>query len=122
CGARFERLLHEPQRLAAGRPLRPGVARGRGASLPRGARLRGGQPEPGGRDPRHQSRHSAQEAQTARPRPLTAKMLPVRRALLSVSDKTGLVELARALAARDIEILSTGGTARLLADGGLTVR
>ncbi|MGH8325346.1 MAG: bifunctional phosphoribosylaminoimidazolecarboxamide formyltransferase/IMP cyclohydrolase, partial [Steroidobacteraceae bacterium] len=49
-------------------------------------------------------------------------MLPVRRALLSVSDKTGLVELARALAARDIEILSTGGTARLLADNGLTVR
>ena len=49
-------------------------------------------------------------------------MLPVRRALLSVSDKTGLVELARALAARDIEILSTGGTARLLADSGLTVR
>ncbi|MDE2449169.1 MAG: bifunctional phosphoribosylaminoimidazolecarboxamide formyltransferase/IMP cyclohydrolase [Gammaproteobacteria bacterium] len=49
-------------------------------------------------------------------------MLPVRRALLSVSDKTGLLELARALAARDIEILSTGGTARLLAGGGLTVR
>jgi phosphoribosylaminoimidazolecarboxamide formyltransferase/IMP cyclohydrolase len=49
-------------------------------------------------------------------------MLPVRRALLSASDKTGLVELARALAARDIEILSTGGTARLLADSGLTVR
>ncbi|HEY2036506.1 MAG TPA: bifunctional phosphoribosylaminoimidazolecarboxamide formyltransferase/IMP cyclohydrolase [Steroidobacteraceae bacterium] len=49
-------------------------------------------------------------------------MLPVRRALLSVSDKTGLLELARALAARDIEILSTGGTARLLADNGLTVR
>ncbi|MGH8299916.1 MAG: bifunctional phosphoribosylaminoimidazolecarboxamide formyltransferase/IMP cyclohydrolase [Steroidobacteraceae bacterium] len=49
-------------------------------------------------------------------------MLPVRRALLSVSDKTGLVELARALAMREIEILSTGGTARLLAEGGLTVR
>ena len=49
-------------------------------------------------------------------------MLRVRRALLSVSDKSGLVELARALAARDIEILSTGGTARLLADSGLTVR
>ncbi|MDE2263536.1 MAG: bifunctional phosphoribosylaminoimidazolecarboxamide formyltransferase/IMP cyclohydrolase, partial [Gammaproteobacteria bacterium] len=49
-------------------------------------------------------------------------MLPIRRALLSVSDKTGLVELARALAARNIEILSTGGTARLLADSGLTVR
>ncbi len=50
------------------------------------------------------------------------KMLPVRRALLSVSDKTGLVELARALAARGIEILSTGGTARLLAASGLAVR
>ena len=34
--------------------------------------------------------------------------LPVRRALLSVSDKTGLIELARALTARGIEILSTG--------------
>jgi phosphoribosylaminoimidazolecarboxamide formyltransferase/IMP cyclohydrolase len=45
--------------------------------------------------------------------------LPVRRALLSVSDKTGLIELARALAARQIEILSTGGTARLLADSGI---
>jgi phosphoribosylaminoimidazolecarboxamide formyltransferase/IMP cyclohydrolase len=42
--------------------------------------------------------------------------------LLSVSDKTGLVELARALAARDVEILSTGGTARLLAGSGLSVR
>ncbi|MGH8270092.1 MAG: bifunctional phosphoribosylaminoimidazolecarboxamide formyltransferase/IMP cyclohydrolase, partial [Steroidobacteraceae bacterium] len=49
-------------------------------------------------------------------------MLFVRRALLSVSDKTGLLELARALAMREIEILSTGGTARLLAEGGLTVR
>src|SRR4030088_2712107 len=49
-------------------------------------------------------------------------LLPIRRALLSVSDKTGLVELARALAKRNIEILSTGGTARLLADNGVTVR
>jgi phosphoribosylaminoimidazolecarboxamide formyltransferase / IMP cyclohydrolase len=47
--------------------------------------------------------------------------LPVRRALLSVSDKTGLVELARALAARQVEILSTGGTARLLSDNGIRV-
>ncbi|MEP7313787.1 MAG: bifunctional phosphoribosylaminoimidazolecarboxamide formyltransferase/IMP cyclohydrolase [Pseudomonadota bacterium] len=46
---------------------------------------------------------------------------PVRRALLSVSDKTGLTDLARALAARNIELLSTGGTARLLADNGITV-
>jgi phosphoribosylaminoimidazolecarboxamide formyltransferase/IMP cyclohydrolase len=49
-------------------------------------------------------------------------MLPVRRALLSVSDKTGLVEVARALAGRNIEILSTGGTANLLAGSGLSVR
>jgi phosphoribosylaminoimidazolecarboxamide formyltransferase / IMP cyclohydrolase len=45
--------------------------------------------------------------------------LPVRRALLSVSDKTGLLELARALAQRNIEILSTGGTAQLLATNGI---
>ena len=49
-------------------------------------------------------------------------LLPVRRALLSVSDKTGLVELARALAKRNIEILSTGGTAKLLAASGIAVR
>ena len=47
---------------------------------------------------------------------------PVRRALISVSDKTGVVELARALAARNIEILSTGGTARLLREAGLAAR
>lgn len=49
-------------------------------------------------------------------------MTAIRRALLSVSDKTGLTELARELARRDIEILSTGGTARLLEEAGLTVR
>jgi phosphoribosylaminoimidazolecarboxamide formyltransferase/IMP cyclohydrolase len=47
---------------------------------------------------------------------------PVRRALLSVSDKTGLVELAHALEKRGVEILSTGGTARLLADNGVRAR
>jgi len=49
-------------------------------------------------------------------------LVPVRRALLSVSDKTGLVDLARALAARGIELLSTGGTARTMRDAGLSVR
>ena len=49
-------------------------------------------------------------------------LLPVRRALLSVSDKTGLVELATALAARKVELLSTGGTAKALRDAGLAVR
>ena len=47
---------------------------------------------------------------------------PVRRALISVSDKSGATDLARALAARGIEILSTGGTARLLREAGLAVR
>ncbi len=42
-------------------------------------------------------------------------------ALLSVSDKTGIVEFARALAARGVRLLSTGGTAKLLAESGLTV-
>jgi phosphoribosylaminoimidazolecarboxamide formyltransferase / IMP cyclohydrolase len=47
---------------------------------------------------------------------------PVRRALISVSDKTGLLDLAHALAARNIEILSTGGTAQLLTTHGVAVR
>ncbi|MCM2678400.1 bifunctional phosphoribosylaminoimidazolecarboxamide formyltransferase/IMP cyclohydrolase [Echinimonas agarilytica] len=46
---------------------------------------------------------------------------PIRRALLSVSDKTGIVEFARALASRGVDILSTGGTAKLLAEAGLAV-
>jgi len=46
---------------------------------------------------------------------------PVRRALVSVSDKRGLVELARVLAERGVEILSTGGTARHLVDNGVPV-
>jgi len=48
--------------------------------------------------------------------------LPVRRALLSVSDKTGLVELVRGLVRHNVEIISTGGTAQLLAAQGLPVR
>ncbi len=46
---------------------------------------------------------------------------PIRRALLSVSDKTGIVEFAKKLAERNIELLSTGGTAKLLASEGLSV-
>lgn len=46
---------------------------------------------------------------------------PVRRALISVSDKTGIVEFARELQRRGIELLSTGGTASLLAGEGLEV-
>ncbi len=46
---------------------------------------------------------------------------PIRRALISVSDKAGIIEFATALSQRGIELLSTGGTARLLADAGLPV-
>lgn len=47
---------------------------------------------------------------------------PLRRALLSVSDKTGLLEFATALAKQGVELLSTGGTAKALRDAGLTVK
>ena len=47
--------------------------------------------------------------------------VPVRRALLSVSDKTGLVELAQALHAQGTELVSTGGTAKAIADAGIPV-
>ncbi|MCL4109961.1 UNVERIFIED_CONTAM: hypothetical protein GTU68_038178 [Idotea baltica] len=46
---------------------------------------------------------------------------PVQRALLSVSDKTGVLEFAKKLHARNIELLSTGGTAKLLADNDIPV-
>src|ERR1044071_1648890 len=46
----------------------------------------------------------------------------IRRALLSVSDKTGLVEFARELRRFDIELISTGGTAKALREAGIEVR
>jgi phosphoribosylaminoimidazolecarboxamide formyltransferase / IMP cyclohydrolase len=52
---------------------------------------------------------------------MTENLRRVSRALLSVSDKTGLVELARALAAYDVELISTGGTRSALAEAGLKV-
>lgn len=48
--------------------------------------------------------------------------IDLRRALISVSDKQGLVEFAQALSARGVELLSTGGTAKALRDAGLEVR
>ena len=47
--------------------------------------------------------------------------MTIQRALISVSDKTGLIELAQGLHQLGIEILSTGGTARLLQDADITV-
>ncbi|RTL99873.1 MAG: bifunctional phosphoribosylaminoimidazolecarboxamide formyltransferase/IMP cyclohydrolase PurH [Hyphomicrobiales bacterium] len=49
-------------------------------------------------------------------------LVPVRRALLSVFDKTGLIDFAKALAASGVELVSTGGTAKAIAGAGLAVR
>ena len=48
--------------------------------------------------------------------------MKIRRALLSVTDKTGLVDLARGLAASGVELLSTGGTAAVLREAGIAVK
>ncbi len=55
-------------------------------------------------------------------RRLCGAMAKLQRALLSVSDKTGLVVFAQALAAAGIELISTGGTAKALREAGLTVK
>ena len=49
-------------------------------------------------------------------------MPKIERALISVTDKTGIVDFARELCALGVELISTGGTAKALRDGGLTVR
>ena len=49
-------------------------------------------------------------------------MATIKRALLSVSDKTGIIDFARGLSGFDVEILSTGGTAKMLREAGLTVK
>ena len=52
----------------------------------------------------------------------TTDLRPIRRALISVSDKGGIVDFARALTHFNVEIISTGGTAKALRDAGITVR
>ncbi|MDW4550210.1 bifunctional phosphoribosylaminoimidazolecarboxamide formyltransferase/IMP cyclohydrolase [Defluviimonas sp. D31] len=52
----------------------------------------------------------------------TADLAPLARALISVSDKTGLLDFAKGLAERGVELLSTGGTASILREAGLKVR
>lgn len=58
---------------------------------------------------------------TAPAQPNTLDLVPLRRALLSVSDKSGLIDLARALHARGVVLISTGGTAKAIADAGIPV-
>ena len=56
------------------------------------------------------------------PASVSVDLRPVRRALLSVTDKTGIVEFSRALAGHGVELVSTGGTAKALRDAGLAVK
>ncbi len=67
------------------------------------------------------SRHGAVSGETFSGFTLPRTMNAQKTALLSVSDKTGIVELAQALHAQGVKLLSTGGTAKLLADKGLPV-
>ena len=53
---------------------------------------------------------------------MTDHLRRVTRALLSVSDKSGLIDFARALSAHGVELISTGGTAKAIAAAGLAVR
>ena len=53
---------------------------------------------------------------------MSATQTKIRRAILSVTDKTGLVEFARKLAGMGVELISTGGTAKLLRDSGVSVK
>ena len=53
---------------------------------------------------------------------MTNQKISIRRALLSVSDKSGLIEFARALSERKVELISTGGTASLIREAGLDVK
>ncbi len=56
------------------------------------------------------------------PSTVSVDLRPIRRALLSVTDKTGLVEFAQALARHGVDLVSTGGTAKALRDAGLAVK
>src|SRR5579863_7069696 len=53
---------------------------------------------------------------------MSPSSIRIQRAILSVTDKTGLVDFARKLAALNIELISTGGTAKLLRDSGIAVK
>src|SRR6476620_1953492 len=53
---------------------------------------------------------------------MSATHTKIRRAILSVTDKTGLVEFARKLAHQGVELISTGGTSKILRDSGVNVK
>src|SRR4051812_17024119 len=99
--------------------LRDGAEEHREADDRDGARQGRGQPVARRRDARRHPQHAAQENAAA----ADQRVVPTRvaRALLSVSDKSGIVELARGLAQLGVELISTGGTAALLKKEGLAV-
>jgi phosphoribosylaminoimidazolecarboxamide formyltransferase/IMP cyclohydrolase len=66
--------------------------------------------------------HETRTKDEAEPDMTTADIQPIARALISVSDKTGLADIGRYLAGRGVELVSTGGTAKALRDAGLAVR
>ncbi len=68
------------------------------------------------------SEHSSVGAENAAISKPAGDKKPVRRALLSVTDKTGLVPFAKALASHGVELVSTGGTAKAVREAGLDVR
>src|SRR3970040_1431215 len=108
-------LLQGHGRRAADRHLRHGAEERGKADDRAGARARRGQPVARRRHARYRPQHAAQEDAAAAHQRVTK----LKRALLSVSDKSGIAEFARALAALGIEILSTGGTAKLLEKEGV---
>ena len=77
----------------------------------------GRQPDAGRGDARHQPQHPAQE--THRTSTYCRSTMTIKQALISVSDKTGVLEFAQGLAALGVNLLSTGGTAKLLRDAGV---
>src|SRR5262249_9089463 len=110
-------LFQGSRRRKAARHLRYGVEERRAPDARAGPRSRRGQSIGRRRDARHQPQHAAKENTVAQDK----NVIPIRTALISVSDKTGLAEFARGLARYKIKILSTGGTARFLADHGCPV-
>src|SRR6185369_12537578 len=113
-------LLQGHGRREAHLDLRDGAEEHREADDRDGPRQGQRQPDPRRRDARHQPQHAAQQDAAAANQGLAPKLVAkIQRALLSVSDKAGVVDFARALAALGIQLLSTGGTAQLLAKEGI---